>query len=146
MAYLTLLMLNILPQYLAAHLFFHMFQQMNIRVACMRNLWAAFFCLAVHRCCSSTCREKWSGSIPAVAAKLLKTWASRFPELKTCSMQFFPDLSKQQTQFDGSMPKLVSLQFVGNLDLRAIYNKKEDLNAMFLCNKREFKLFLALFS
>ena len=56
-----------------------------------------------------------------------------------CSMQSIPDLSKQQTQFDGSMPKLISLSLVGSLPLRVLHNKKEDLNGMFLFHKRELK-------
>ena len=77
--------------------------------------------------------------MPAVAAKLLQTAAANFPLVKICSMESIPDLSKQQTQVDGSTPKLVILSLVGSLPLRALHSKKEDLNGMFLCHRRELK-------
>ena len=139
MAYLTLRMLVVLPPYLAAHLFFQRFQHMKIGVACSSVLCAAFLGLTAHHCCIRACREEQTGSMPAVAAKLLQTAAANFPVLKICSMESIPDLSKQQTQVGVSMPKLVSLSLVGILHLRSLHNKKEDINGMFLWDRREFK-------
>ena len=102
-------MFVVLLPYLAENLFFRKFQQMNIGVSCMSILWAAFFGLAVHHCWIRTGREEWSGSMPALPAKLLRTLAANIPVLKICSMQSIPDLLREQKQFDGSMPKLVSL-------------------------------------
>ena len=63
--------------------------------------------------------------MPTVPAKLVPTLAARFHELKMCSIQSIHDLSKQEAQFDGLMPKLVSLSLVRSLPLRVLHNKKE---------------------
>ena len=146
MAYLTLRMLVVLPPYLAAHLFFQRFQQMKIGVACKSVLCAAFLGLTAHHCRINACSEEQSGSMPAMAARLLQTAAANFPLPRIWSMESIPDLSKQQTQAAGWMPRLVILSLVGSLPLRALHNKKEDLKGMFLCHRRELKWFLTLFS
>ena len=74
--------------------------------------------------------------MPAVAAKLLQTAAANFPFVKICYMESIHDLSKQQTQVFGLMPKLVSLSLVGSLPLRDLHIKKEDLNGILLCHRR----------
>ena len=87
---------------------------MNIGVACSSVLCAAFLGLEAHHCWISACGEEQSGSMPAVVAKLLQTAAANFPFVKICYMESIHDLSKQQTQVYGLMPKLVSLLLVGS--------------------------------
>ena len=107
----------------------------------MSILWVAFFGLAVHHCWIRTCGEEWSGSMPALPAKLLRTLAANIPVLKICSMQSIPDLLREQKQFDGSMPKLVSFSFVGSLPFNILHTRNEDLNGMKLCHNKELNLF-----